>query len=880
MRKNIETAIDNLEDNEKLRSTERKSILMREVKHILDNLQDVEKKAVKDIKKEVFDFNQVLNKITSKVDNLRSSLKSYTNNSNVGLEIQALKSEVSCLEYKKLLESLDVCVSSSYAAMFKIKESFPDAIFLKSQYLDPAHFQLEVYERDPAFVIMKIYIVRDHSSLSFDSSLLQKMIEVSMYTTNGLCEFNRIVEENSLHQKITAKLGFVSDDKGHVSLKMEHHQASVVKVCVRILGSNIKKSPIFHEFTFNNEGRTNSNVTAGIGDETLLAFNSSELDYCHLDSTKSQPLRNFQHKQDIDLKIKYHSKTNVPFYPQPSLAFTKIDNPMTVQNQLLQSIQFSPLKDDTVSTMNCTVGSALARELEKVKVGQELDCDEESDAQIKRENVAVFINDCDAYKLSDITEVFSSISNNDGLKELGDNSSRLEKSPTSVPEEKENAMEHDVWDYSEETEEGDDHCAETLPIIQTHGISTLEKKELMKDEPLCTGADDENSIDGLLEDDDEEELYVNHPHFLLNASMVPVPRADWSIADPSWDLNSSVIPEQYLQNFSRVNQASPFANQTLWDISPQAEIIDGKNFDFQHRDFVLEEIYSSFRVSKRKFSQYCLKSPHSIAFLPKMELFLVSEPNQNRLGLYFPNKFEFCDWLKYPVYGKHRPRPKKFWTYPTHLLSMSCGHFAVIEHNKLHVFNAFMCPLQYINGVFFGLTEGPNEEILTIEKERDSEQLFIIKYVTTEKGYRWNSSINIYVHQEFDNWKTLSRARFLVQKDGKVFISDQGLHKIYVVDLANGDQKVWGYLGSNPGQINGPLGMLTDDMGNLLIGDRGNNCLQVFRSNGNAVKIINDFDFKCMSPYGLYRCMDGNVYVVFMGKEEGAVAKFSLKSSV
>ena len=65
-----------------------------------------------------------------------------------------------------------------------------------------------------------------------------------MYTTNGLGEFNRIVEENSLHQKITAKLGFVSDDKGHVSLKMKHHQASVVKVCVRILGSNIKKSPI------------------------------------------------------------------------------------------------------------------------------------------------------------------------------------------------------------------------------------------------------------------------------------------------------------------------------------------------------------------------------------------------------------------------------------------------------------------------------------------------------------------------------------------------------------------------------------------------------------------------------------------------------------
>merc|ERR1719283_263170 len=93
-------------------------------------------------------------------------------------------------------------------------------------------------------------------------------------------------------------------------------------------------------------------------------------------------------------------------------------------------------------------------------------------------------------------------------------------------------------------------------------FKTLRKKESMQDGPLCKGDDEENSIDGLLDDDEEEELYVNHPHFLLNASMVPEPRADWSIADPSWDLNSSVIPTEYLQNFKRANQASPsFANQ-------------------------------------------------------------------------------------------------------------------------------------------------------------------------------------------------------------------------------------------------------------------------------------------------------------------------------
>ena len=77
--------------------------------------------------------------------------------------------------------------------------------------------------------------------------------------------------------------------------------------------------------------------------------------------------------------------------------------------------------------------------------------------------------------------------------------------------------------------------------------------------------------------------------------------------------------------------------------------------------------------------------------------------------------------------------------------------------------------------------------------------------------------------REFDNWQKLSSLAYLCYNQGKVFMTDMGLHKILIVDLTTGKQTVKGYLGDEPGQFKKPTGIVVDDVGNLLVGDSGNN---------------------------------------------------------
>ena len=89
---------------------------------------------------------------------------------------------------------------------------------------------------------------------------------------------------------------------------------------------------------------------------------------------------------------------------------------------------------------------------------------------------------------------------------------------------------------------------------------------------------------------------------------------------------------------------------------------------------------------------------------------------------------------------------------------------------------------------------------MTLGRNKDG-QTVIKKFVKTRYRYKWAGQVLVKVIQEFENWETLSKARFLLYNRGKVFITDQGLHKMIIVDLATGKQVARGYLGSDPGQF-------------------------------------------------------------------------------
>ena len=73
-----------------------------------------------------------------------------------------------------------------------------------------------------------------------------------------------------------------------------------------------------------------------------------------------------------------------------------------------------------------------------------------------------------------------------------------------------------------------------------------------------------------------------------------------------------------------------------------------------------------------------------------------------------------------------------------------------------------------------------------------------------------------------------------------------------------------------------PTGVITDDVGNILIADRDNKRLLVFNEQGNFVKVA---DVECRGRLQTIRKIEDNYYVVSRrdGKERGKILKLQVK---
>ena len=232
----------------------------------------------------------------------------------------------------------------------------------------------------------------------------------------------------------------------------------------------------------------------------------------------------------------------------------------------------------------------------------------------------------------------------------------------------------------------------------------------------------------------------------------------------------------------------------------------------------------------------------------------------------------FKHWLKYPQKDQYC---KEYFRYPTNILCLSDGFVAIIEYKRLHILDRYLRPRQYIVGDYFGLAEGEKKEILTIEKMKG---VFRVSKYPRYRGYykiKWAMYASLTVVQDFDNWESLSKPRFIEYDGNKIFVTDKGLHKIYIIDYKSGNQSASGYLGPNPGQFKCPTGIMCDDAGNILVLDSGNNQLQVYTSSGEFVKTIGNIEYRFVSPQGVCRVED-SIFVAFKGGKYGAVVHYRL----
>ena len=270
------------------------------------------------------------------------------------------------------------------------------------------------------------------------------------------------------------------------------------------------------------------------------------------------------------------------------------------------------------------------------------------------------------------------------------------------------------------------------------------------------------------------------------------------------------------------------------------------NFNFLNGSLKVEDIFKSRKlaVNSRSGTIKCLESPSCMTYLPEKQTFLVTEPSYNRVGLYEVASFEFVCWMGYP---EQVGNGRTCYNYPTSVLALENGYVVLLEKDFLHIFDSQFCHFQSIEGEFHGLTEGPTGEILTISTDRLQD--IVLKKLVREGSeamlisenrspYFLSGQIKLDVIQTFNKWRILSKPQFLTYSQGKVFITDLGLHKLYTVNLTTGEQSESGYMGSKFGNFKQPRGLVADDEGNLIVGDSENNRLVVVNKKGQLVKVV------------------------------------------
>jgi len=352
------------------------------------------------------------------------------------------------------------------------------------------------------------------------------------------------------------------------------------------------------------------------------------------------------------------------------------------------------------------------------------------------------------------------------------------------------------------------------------------------------------------------------PHLLLNSSLTPGNRTLEAsyLPDPCWD-DSMWCPSPPSSSTSNTNNP---ANTTLWEMAsspPVSSVSCNMKYECVYR--AMQDPLSTRRI------QTVLLSPYDITLYSSAGVYLVSEPHHNRVGVYTTTDMSYRGLL-----GKGLVA----YDYPTSILELSAGGLVLLDRTKMNIFNERCQLVATFQGRFYGLAEGENDEFFTFSYGDTSIVKMGLGMVKDRRMYEVKQRTRLTIMTEFENWRRLSKPSHLVFCQGKIMMSDKGLHKIFTVDLVGGQQSAWGYFGEGLGQFKRPSGMVVDKSGNLILVDEGNNRILMYQISGKFVKVITRAREGFKQPCGISIQAD-IVMVAFLGNKDGLGGVIKYKMS-
>ena len=111
-----------------------------------------------------------------------------------------------------------------------------------------------------------------------------------------------------------------------------------------------------------------------------------------------------------------------------------------------------------------------------------------------------------------------------------------------------------------------------------------------------------------------------------------------------------------------------------------------------------------------------------------------------------------------------------------------------------------------------------------------------------------------------------------IDSKGRVYVSDEQLHRISVFDHSGAFLSKWGLKGTAEGELDTPSGMAFDGEENLYVSDSYNNRVQKFTADGRFLLSFGS-DGSLSLPWGVTVAPGGDVYVADWGNDR--IQKFS-----
>ena len=111
-----------------------------------------------------------------------------------------------------------------------------------------------------------------------------------------------------------------------------------------------------------------------------------------------------------------------------------------------------------------------------------------------------------------------------------------------------------------------------------------------------------------------------------------------------------------------------------------------------------------------------------------------------------------------------------------------------------------------------------------------------------------------------------------IDGDGRVYVSDEHLHRISVFTASGDFISSWGTQGSGDGELEGPSGLAFDPDDNILVADARNHRVQRFTKDGLFLSAFGG-ESELNLPWGLTTNADGEVFVADWGNDR--VQRFS-----